>query len=192
MVKEEKKAKKLEKARLAAEEAKNTRINPAGAAIVFIMFALLAVVLIFGSNIFFYNVSISNAQKNFDRKNYNEAYFDIYGLDIKAKDGPLFDKIVTVMYINKELNSYNNYAALGEKNKALDSLIKGLERYDKYYDLARRLDIQTDLDYVRTQILAELSSVYGISEQKAMELTQMTDSVEYSLQIDEISAKRLK
>ena len=124
---------------------------------------------------------------NFNK--YTEAYEGIRGLDIKEKDMEIHDKIYTVMFVNKQLNSYNNFFAMGDYSSALDSLIKGLSRYDKYIALARQLGIHTDLDYVRKQIMAELQKVYGVSEREALELMEMTDRQEYSERIYEIVSK---
>jgi hypothetical protein len=92
---------------------------------------------------------------------------------------------MTVMFVNKQLNSYNNYYSLGKYPEALDSLLKGLKRYDKYIELATMLGIKTDLDYVRTQILAELKNKFDLSEREALKINRINDRKEYSLKIYE-------
>ena len=67
--------------------------------------------------------------------------------------------------------------------RALDSLLSGLKRYEKYLALADELGIKSDLDYVRGQMLAELERVYGIKEREAINLTEIEDSVEYTTRI---------
>ena len=59
-------------------------------------------------------------------------------VSISDEDIELYDKIMTVMYVNKQLNSYNNYYAINRYPEAL-VFIKGLERYDKYIELATLL-----------------------------------------------------
>ena len=92
----------------------------------------------------------------------------------------LHDKIMTVMYVNKQLNSYNSYAAMDMHPEAIDSLLKGLQRYEKYLALATELGIESDLDYVRAQILAVLERTYGVSERDALHLMEIEDQTEYS------------
>ena len=181
--KAEKKAKKMEEAKLLLEEMERTRINRAGASIVFIFFAMIAVVIIVGTSIFSYSLSIRNAEYEFERDEYTLAYNEIYGLEIKDEDILLYDRIMTVMYVQKQLNSYNNYYGMDDKPKALDSLLKGLQRYEKYIDLAVKLEVDTDLDSVRKKILENISESFLLTEQEAMEIIQSGSQVEYSKRV---------
>lgn len=179
--KEEKKAKKLEEAKQILEEMKETRINRVGATIVFSFFTVCAIVMISGSEMFGYTVSIHSAEDNFKKaynnnvKYYTDAYNDIYGLEIKPEDRLLSDKIMTVMFVNKELNSYNSHMVMKDYRAALHSLLLGLYRYGKYYEQAIPLGIDRDMDYVRTQILKELKSTFSISEDEAELLRSMLE-----------------
>lgn len=198
--KEAKKAKKLEAAKQILEEVQETRINRVGATIVFVLFAVCAVGIAFGSDLFSYSVSVNSAQKSFnlaldnDVSYYNDAYEQIYGLEVKKEDQELNDKIMTVMFVNKELNSYNNYMMMKDYEEALHSLLKGIYRYGKYYESAIPLGIDKDLDFVRKQILEKLDETFHISEDEAEVLRSQLEqamvseeaSEEYSLAIYEI------
>lgn len=179
--KAEKKARKLEEAKLLLEEMESTRINRAGASIVFIFFAMIAVLIVVGTSIFSYSLSIRNAQYEFDRDEYTLAYNEIFGLDIKDEDIVLYDRIMTVMYVQKQLNSYYNYYEMKDYPKALDSLLKGLQRYEKYIELAVELEIESDLDSVRSGIITELDASFSMSEQEAMNILQSDSQLEYSM-----------
>jgi len=182
LAKEEKKAKKLQEAKLILEEMQDTRINRVGATIVFLFFAVCAIVLLSGSEIFGYAISIHNAENNFNKalnnnvKYYTDAYNDIYGLEIKPEDQILSEKIMTVMFVNKELNSYNSYMLLEDYQAALHSLLLGLYRYGKYYEQAIPLGIKSDMDYVRTQILKELKATFEVSEDESELLRDMLEN----------------
>lgn len=162
------------------------RINRLGALIVFTFFSLLALLVFLGTNVVSYTLSIQNATNYFDSRKYNEAYNEVYGIEFKDEDLELYDKIMTVMFVNKQLNSYNNYYSLGQYPKALDSLLKGLKRYDKYVQLATLLGIKTDLDYVREQILAELDNVFMLSEEEAMKINSYDDMSVYSMEVYDV------
>ena len=166
------------------------RINPIGASFVFIMFAVVAVFLILGTKIYSYSVSIKNAETNFDNKHYDDAYEEVYGLDVKDEDEPIYDSIMTVMFTEKELNSYNSYFNVGLYPEALDSLIKGLRRYADYETTAKELGIIIDLQSVRTQILDQLKKSYGLSEDAAEELAGMGDQTAYSEKIYDIATAK--
>ncbi len=181
--------KKEEKLALEALEVNEGRINRVGASILFVIFAIIAIFIILGTNIHYYNVSIKNAQTEFDRKHYNEAYYQVYGLKIKDDDIELFDKIMTVMYVQAEQNAYNNFMKVNNRERALDSLLKGLYRYDKYLELATLLDIEDDLNYVKSMILDELDKEFGLSEAEAYDMMKYVDNIDYSAFIYTILGK---
>jgi hypothetical protein len=177
---ERKEKKKAQKAKEQAEEVDEGRINPVGATIVFAFFGIAAVVIIFGSRGFSYTQSIAKATEFFGVQEYNEAYDEVRGVTIKEDDQEIYDKIMTVMYVNKQLNSYNNYYSLRMYPEALDSLLKGLKRYDEYISDATEMGIRNDMDYVKTQILGELNEAYQMSEADAYQLIDAANQEEYS------------
>jgi tetratricopeptide (TPR) repeat protein len=167
------------------------RINRLGASIVFLFFGLLVALLLVGTNVISYTLSIQHATDYFDKQKYNDAYNEVYGIDIKAEDIVIYDKIMTVMFVNKQLNSYNNYYSLGEYPEALDSLLKGLKRYDKYIEFATIIGIKTDLDYVRGQILAELKNVFNLSEKDAVKIISMDNMEDYSSEVYNVVLEKM-
>lgn len=167
------------------------RINRVGAAIVFSFFVLLALFMYLGTNIASYHLNIQKATKYFDDRKYTEAYNEVCGMDLKDKDVELYDKIMTVMFVNKQLNSFNNYYTLGLYPEALDSLLKGLKKYDKYIELATMLGIEYDMDYVREKIIAELDNVFHISEKEAQQINALSNKTEYSSEVYDIVSKNM-
>ena len=103
------KKEKKKKIEILDDEVDEGRINRVGASIVFLFFGVLVVLLLVSTNIFSYTLSIRNANDYFDRQRYTQAYNEVYGIELKDEDIELYDKIMTVMFVNKQLNSYNNY-----------------------------------------------------------------------------------
>ena len=185
--KKEKKKKRKEIIKVIDEvEEDEGRINRVGAGIVFVFFGLLAICLLFGTNKITYSLSIQHAADYFERQKYDEAYSEICAVDLKDEDMAIYDKIMTVMYVNKYLNSYNNYYYLGMYPQALDSLLKGMIRYDKYIDYATMIGIKFDMDNVRNQILAELENVFNLSEDEVKKLISINDTDKYSKEVYKI------
>lgn len=162
------------------------RINRVGASIVFLFFGVAVVLLLVTTNIFSYSLSIKNATNYFDGQRYTQAYNEVYGMELKDEDIELYDKIMTVMFVNKQLNSYNNYYHMKKYPEALDSLLKGLQRYDKYVELATMLGIKTDLDYVRNQIVAELYNVFSLTEEEAINILNSENQAKYSISVYDV------
>ena len=168
------------------------RINRFGAFIVFLFFGLFAMLIYLGTNVISYTLSIQNATNYFDKQEYTDAYNEVYGIDIKAEDIEIYDKIMTVMFVNKQLNSYNNFYSMGQYPQALDSLLKGLKRYDKYIELATMLGIKTDLDYVRSQILGELNNVFMLTEEEAVAMNSYENMSEYSMEVFDVVLENIE
>lgn len=180
------KKEKKKKIEILDDEVDEGRINRVGASIVFLFFGVLVVLLLVSTNIFSYTLSIRNANDYFDRQRYTQAYNEVYGIELKDEDIELYDKIMTVMFVNKQLNSYNNYYHMKKFPEALDSLLKGLQRYDKYIELATILGISTDLDYVRDQIIAELYTVFSLTEEEAMNIINSETQAQYSIAVYDV------
>lgn len=190
-LKEAKKKEKEEakKAKLVEEvEIDEGRINPVGASIVFVFLGIITAAVVLGTNSFSYSQSVKNATVYFGKQKYNNAYSEVRGVKIKQKDLEIYDKIMTVMFVNKQLNSYNNYYNMDKYPEALDSLLKGLERYDEYISLAKELGIKSDLDYVRNQIVGELNSIFHLSEEDAYRIISNEDQGLYSQEVIEAAS----
>ncbi|MCI8408268.1 MAG: hypothetical protein HFJ09_03215 [Lachnospiraceae bacterium] len=187
-IKEEKKAEKQKMKELAElDDADEGRINRVGAAIVFVFFGIFAVFVIVGTNSFSYNSSISQAAAYFDEDKYNSAYDALWGLEIKEKDAELYSKVQMVMYLNKQWNSYENYTNIRMYPEALDSLLKGIQKYDSHIDDAKELEVSADYKKIRTEILKELKEVYGLTEKEAYKLLSVENQADYSKEVIQLA-----
>lgn len=192
--KKEKEEKKKQRLAQEEEEAKKDqgRINPIGAAIVFILAGAATVFVVFGSKSFSYSKSLNEAEKYFAGRDYALAYEEVRGIDIKDKDLETYDKIVTVMYVNKQLNSYNNYYNMKMYPQALDSLLKGLKKYDEYIVTAKKLGVQSDFEYLKKQIIKEMKRVFKLNESQAYKIIDNVDQEIYSQKVVEVADKNIK
>ena len=182
--KEEKKAEKQKMKELAElEDADEGRINRVGAAIVFLILGIFATFVIVGTNTFSYNSSISRATAYFDEDEYNSAYDALWGLEIKEKDEELYSKVQMVMYLNKEWNSYENYTSIRMYPEALDSLLKGIQKYDSHIDDAKELEVSADYKKIRDNMLNKLNEEYGLTEKEAYKLLSIENQTNYSQEV---------
>ena len=183
-------AKKAEKeSKIEEEELDHSKINKKGATVVFVAFAAICAMIILGTNTFSYSASIGQAEDYLARRKYTKAYGAISGVDIKADDQELANKIKTIMYVNKEYDSYNNYYAIQYYAEALNSLLNGLTKYDVYLEQASELGVKSDLQYVKSQILEELQEKYNLDEEGAKKITGIEDQEKYSDKVFSIAEK---
>ncbi|MBQ9610269.1 MAG: hypothetical protein IJV15_12595 [Lachnospiraceae bacterium] len=149
------------------EAAGNKPVSKPVTAIIFAVFAIGAVLVVLGTNSFNYRQVIRKAADYFERQRYRLAYDQVAGVDVKEKDQELKDRIYTVMYVERLYESYENNMKLNRPDKALDSLIRGLEKYDEHYDEAVELEIVDDINLCKSNIVEALRGTFGLSEDDA-------------------------
>lgn len=176
---EKKRAKDAELiAELEAEKGQK-KVPTAVVIIVFAAFIALGLLVVIGAKSFNYAQVIKKATDYFERQRYRLAYEEVAGVEVKEEDEELRDRIYTVMYVERLYESYENNMTLERPDKALDSLIRGLEKYDEHYDEAVALGIAKDIKSVKEKIVNALWNTYGLSEAAAYEIMKL-DGIEYS------------
>ena len=156
--------------------------------VVFVLFFALAAGVVLGTNRFNYSQVIKKAANYFERQRYRLAYDEVSGVEVKEKDQDLKDRIYTVMYVERLYESYENNMKLDRADKALDALLRGIEKYDEHYDEAVELDIVKDIDSCRDKIINALWNTYGITEETAYQILAM-EGQEYTKTLSELGAK---
>lgn len=179
-VKAEKKAKRKAQELENAEPEK--KLNSAMVIFIFSLFLGGTFISYLAANNFNYTLAIQKATDYFESQKYHKAYDEIKGVDVKEKDQDLKDRIYTVMYVERLFESYENNIELGFYDKALDSLLRGVDKYYEHYDEAVELGIVSDIDYSFSQIKDTLMNQFGISVEQAVEINQLDDD-EYVLTI---------
>jgi len=193
--KAEKEAKKAEQKAQQEEEAEaekyevTGKLNKVGVAIIAILTVTFLVVEIAGTNIHGYSSSKKQAMKYFEMGKYEQAYQEVLGTKVKEKDPDTYNKIRTVMQVQRALDSYQNYDAMNYYPDALNALIRGLQRYDANLETAKQLEIEDEVDGCKEQIVSLLQSEYCVSESQARELLSL-DKAEYTSKVVEIAMKK--
>ena len=116
---------------------------------------------------------IERAANYFANQKYRKAFDEIVGVEVKEKDEELKDRIYTVMYVERLYESYLNNEELNRPEKALDSLLRGVDKYYEHYEEAEQLGVTSDLDYSFNQIKTMLNEKYGITVEQAVEINAM-------------------
>lgn len=176
---EKKRVKAEKKAKRKAEEKANAEpekpLNRPMVIFIFSMFLGGTALFYLASNNFDYTLAIENATKYFSRQKYHSAYDEIKGVDVREKDQELKDRIYTVMYVERLYESYLNNIEMGRQEKALDSLLRGVDKYYEHYEEAAELGITSDLDYSFNQIRTILETQYGITVEQAVAINDLED-----------------
>ncbi len=189
-------AAKDKKAKIAAEEeaedAKEKKINPKQVVTTFVILAVLAATVVLGTNEFNYHMVIARATNYFEMQKYRKAYDQIVGVDIKDRDQEIKDKILCVMYVQQQIDSYNNFTKLEMYENALDSLIKGVRKYNEHYEEAKAMGISSDLDGLHATIEKELKDNYGLSMEVVNAWTKLDQKDYTTTVLDYVAHMNLK
>ena len=140
----------------------------------------IGLLVYFGSVTISYTTDMKSAVKAFVKDDYSKAYDYVAGMDIKSEDENFYNQVVTIMYVEKQLLSYNNYRKVEDYNRALDSLLKGIVKYDKYKSKAQELEVLEDFKVSYNRILTALKYDYKLSEEEAREIVDILSEEEYS------------
>lgn len=175
------KPKKEKKAKPAQKPGDILKIKPKSMILFVLFIAGVVVLIILFNSAFHYNKNVSEAKGYIESGNYAKAYQKLAGLSIRKNDESLLRQVSVIMFVQRQTESYNNYMQLDMKDQALNSLVKGLERYNEYYREAEELGITSHLDAEKDKILGYFKSTYNMSQEDANKLVQLkeTDFVSY-------------
>lgn len=166
-----------------AEAEPEKKLNPKLVALIIFFFAAIGVFVVVGTKSFSYSLVIQKATDYFNRQKYRLAYNEILGVEVKEKDKDLESRIYTVMYVERLYESYETNISLKRYDKALDSLLRGLKKYDERLQEAIDLGIEADINDAKTHILTGLMSTYGLTEEGAREILELSN-YDYKQKID--------
>ena len=170
--------KKLLKEQELAEAANEKKLNKPAVVFIFTLFLGATFLFFVSTSNFNYSLAIEKATNYFANQKYRKAYDEIVGVEVKEKDEELKDRIYTVMYVERLYESYLNNIELGREEKALDSLLRGVDKYYEHYEEAQTLGITADLDYSFKQIQTVLETQYNLSVEDAKKINQL-DNYDY-------------
>ncbi len=144
---------------------------------------LLSVFLIFGGKLYYYNNQMQKATAHYVNKDYNKAYDELSGMNLKESDMAFYNQVQTIMFVMHHYEQGIALAKLNNYEHGLDELIKGVSCYDKYQNIGRNYDCYDEMTEVLSWIDYELENTYGLSESEARELSLIEDRVDYAYKV---------
>ncbi len=146
----------------------------------------ISVLLLYLGKDYSYNSKFKEATKAFVNKDYSKAYDELQGVEMKGDDQEFYDQIEIIMYVYKQYESYQAHRAYGNYYKALDSLMKGVSKYDIHLSKATELGVAKDMKYVIDIIEKKLKYDYGVSLDEARKIFDFSDA-DYSQRLTDIT-----
>ena len=123
-----------------------------------------------------YTTAISKAKTNLENGDYSKVYESLSGMKLKKSDETVYRQATLITYVTRQYESYQNYMEMDMKTEAINALVKGLARYDTYYNEANSLGVGNQMKEARAQIIQAFNDTFKISESEAVSLVAMSDN----------------
>lgn len=184
----EKKAKKVRKPKKPKEPDNTPPLPKKPVILTFAMVASFLVLVMLGTNYFGYSSSMEKAERSFGLGEYEAAFAEVSGMEMKEKDYDTFEKYRIMAYAAGEYSAYQSFMDTNIYDMALDALIRTVGRCDKYQADAESYGCAQELARLREQAAGALSS-FGVSEERALALYAAEDRDTYSTEIYAVLAE---
>ena len=185
---EKKKAKDAKAAKKAAKPKKEKKpkpepkpgdilkINPKSIMLFITLVASVIVLISLLNTTVSYTTAISKAKTNLENGDYSKVYESLSGMKLNKSDETLYRQATLITYVTRQYESYQNYMEMDMKTEAINALVKGLARYDTYYNEANSLGVGNQMKEARAQIIQAFNDTFKISESEAVSLVAMSDN----------------
>ncbi len=140
----------------------------------------------------FINASVEYVDKQtaraaFQAGDYQTCYENLFGKELNESDETLLGKSKSILYIRLWVREYEMYLSEGDQVRALDSLIRTVDRYPELYQYAAAWNALPEVEAEYGKILSALSESYGLTEEDAREIAALARDVEYTRTVTAIA-----
>ncbi len=151
--------------------------------------SIIGVVLV-GMNYMGIQRHMSQAHELYEAQDYIAAYEKLNGFDLSDEDDILLRNQARVLAdVQQCQNEYETFIEYEIYDFALDALIKGVGRYEKYKDEAAEYGISEEYDAYGQLFISELSDTFGLSEEDALNIFNQKNRHYYTVELRKVLIK---
>ena len=133
---------------------------------------------------------MAQANELFEAGNYIAAYEKLNGFDLSdEKVALLRNQARTLADLQLCQQEYEAFISFEQYDFALDSLIIGIGRYDKYKDDAVEYGISEQYEAYGNTLISELQSTFGLSEEEALAIYKQPNRHYYTIELRKVLRK---
>lgn len=193
-LKEKKKEERAKKKQIKLQQSKEVeqpveKLNKVLVSVVVFAVILFGAFLLYQTNNHHYQLAVKEANRYYEKKEYELAYKKLLGVNRKEEEEELFQKLEQIMLVYNPYCSYENYETMNRKEEALHYLLFGYRQYINHKDEAKKCGVENDYKHVYNQMIKILEEKYSITPEQAEKITRIEDSKEYTKQILALLAK---
>ena len=153
--------------------------------LIFVMVFSFLILVVLATNLVGYSSSFSNAEDAYAKGDYEQAFQDVAGLEVKEKDQDTYRKYRILAYTTGQYRAYQNLVNQKIYDMALDSLISTIGRCEEYSSDAKELGCEGEISDIQAKA-EEALEAFKIDTEKALEVYDMKDRTAYSKEIYQI------
>ncbi len=146
----------------------------------FLLVASLLVLIFLGSNLVGYSTGMEQAQQEYDKGNYVEAYQRMRGMKIKEVDQDFYNKARLAAYLKQELDSFDGFIGKNMYPEALDSLIVAVGKHDKFLEEAKTVNADGEFGELLQTAEKNLEDTFQATLEEAREIYGQKDRNAYT------------
>ena len=151
--------------------------------LVFVMAASILVLVLAGTHLVGYSNSFSDADQAFAEGRYSDAFQAVAGEKVKEKDTDTYEKYRITAMVYAEYEAYESMMNAKVYDMALDSLIRTVQRYDRYLQDAETYGCRGEFDKIASAAETALQQDFGLTAEDARAMYGLSDKEAYSKEI---------
>ena len=151
--------------------------------LVFVMAASILVLVLAGTHLVGYSNSFSDADQAFAEGRYSDAFQAVAGEKVKEKDTDTYEKYRITAMVYAEYEAYESMMNAKVYDMALDSLIRTVQRYDRYLQDAETYGCRGEFDKIESAAETALQQDFGLTAEDARAMYGLSDKEAYSKEI---------
>lgn len=147
-------------------------------------FSILAAVLILQS-VVSKSDNLKEAKNAFNNGDYATCFANLETVDRSEEEEDLYQKSFIIMSVQRKWDAYNNFAAMGNRLEALNSLLEGVAEYRSWEETALEYGVHAQITVIYQDMLDALLG-YGLSQSDVDEILAYESKVTYTKRLDSI------
>lgn len=127
-----------------------------------------------------------NARKAYYEGDYQTCYQDFFGKELNETEQVMYSKSESILTIRMWLKEYEVFVKEGSELEALDSLLQAVHDYPSLLTYATTYNAQDEVASAFQDILNILSQKYQLDQDRAQEIANISNDVEYTQNVMEV------
>lgn len=156
--------------------------------IVVVCISLGAVILLLSSFLSEY-MTRRSGRNAYYAGDYQTCYQNFFGKELDETEQVMYSKSESILTIRMWLREYEVFVNEGSELEALDSLLQAVHDYPLLLNYATEYNAQDEVTVAFQEILNVLSQKYGLSQEEAQEIADISNDVEYTQKVMDVLQK---